>query len=422
MRVLLFLFLALSLRAEVPTSAENPAANRIRPVAVVLSPDWTARIPPAGAVNAPEFLTTVYPGQRIAIGLIAEGPDRAHAFDGAKLRVARAPREFAPIAVRPLKAEGADFALMVLEAAKLSQTQQSEIAAKSTLLTLAVFDPDWTVPAADAPTELTLTAEISGTTQPVTLEPIRLKVRPTNDWLAGPPPAAHAAAQQMNRYRPGVAPGELIAALGAVARENRLGIAAVSSYFAFAFKTNPDARAAAIAAYERADPDLQPALLRVLRLGGADLPVLFPSLSADALEPFEMLAPLEDPRKLPREQDPVDPQAVSKFGNTMDQCWAGWMTTGDQSYLRALVDLLADAGDFPALSAWQQAHTGAKGLNARVVRGLRYMIAGWSISSFQHTDPLVMDWLRYWQKDPTVPAIIRSEIAALPTNPAFKRK
>jgi hypothetical protein len=250
-----------------------------------------------------------------------------------------------------------------------------------------------------------------------------LKIRPTRDWLTGSALSAETASKQMNRYRAGVAPGQLIASLAAFAREGHLGVSSVSSYFAFAFNANPVAHAEAIALGAQGNPELQPALLRVLRLGGADLPKLFPALAGTAaLEPFETMAPIDDPRKLPRFHDPVDLQAVSNLGNTMDQCWAGWMATGDKTYLRTLVDLLEGADDFAALTQWQKARTGAKGLNAHVARGLAYQIAGWSIGSFQRTDPLVMDWLLYWQNDPSVSPTVRREIATLPTNPAFRQK
>lgn len=428
--VLLFLSLALYLHAEVRNATAASAPNRIRSSVLVLSPQWPAQIPPKGPVNVPEFFTTVYPGQRIAVGLVAEGPDREHAFDGAKVSVQIAPeadapigrRDLPPITVRHLKAEGADFALMALEAGGISTADRTATAEKTTLVTLAVFVPDWTVPATSAAAEVTLTVDITGTMLPVTLEAVHLKIRPTSDWLAGPAPSAEEAGKQLNRHRSGVAPGELISWLGAVARAGHLRIPAASSYFVFAFKTNPAAHAAAIAVCEQADPELQPALLLVLRRGGDDLSQLFPTLPAAALEPFEAVEPLADPRQLPQFRDPVDPSTLSKLGNTMDECWSGWSTTGDKTYLRAIVNLLEGASDYPALTAWQKARSGAKGLNARVARGLAYQIAGWSISSFQRADPQVMDWLLFWQNDPTVSPIVRREIAALPTNPAFRRK
>ena len=227
---------------------------------------------------------------------------------------------------------------------------------------------------------------------------------------------------QMNRHREDLSPGQVLNWFRVLAKSPALKAPPVSAFFAFTFKASPAARAAAVEAYPTLDPEIQPALLWVLRLGGYDLSQLLPTLSREALATFNAVEALPDPRLLPQFQDPVNLQAVRDIGNVMDQCWAGWMATGDRSYLRALVGLLEGAADYEAFKAWQNERGGAKGLNARVVRGLAYQIAGWSISSFQRTDPLVADWLHYWQNEPAVPAAVRREIAALPTNPAFQRK
>ena len=98
------------------------------------------------------------------------------------------------------------------------------------------------------------------------------------------------------------------------------------------------------------------------------------------------------------------------------------MATGDPSYLRALVGLLDGAADFPTYQSWVRAKGGVKGLNAQVARGLAYQIAGWSIGSFQRTDPHASDWLLFWQHDAAFPSGLRKEIASLAANPAFQRK
>ena len=96
------------------------------------------------------------------------------------------------------------------------------------------------------------------------------------------------------------------------------------------------------------------------------------------------------------------------------------MATGDQSYLRAIVDRLDGAEDFPAYQSWAKAHGGVKGMNSRVAEGLVYQIAGWSLGSFQRSDPLVADWLLFWKDDATFPSKSKKEIEGLASNPAFK--
>lgn len=192
-------------------------------------------------------------------------------------------------------------------------------------------------------------------------------------------------------------------------------------YFVFSFQANATTRAAVIAAYPSLPPETQSALLWVLRLGGSDLRQSFPAIPEEFIARYDSVTPLPDPRQLAEFRDPVDPGALRQLGNTMDLCWSGWMATGDKSYLRTLTGLLGHPGDFAELKTWQKNRGGEKGLNARVANGLAYQIAGWSIGSFQRTDPLVADWLAFWQNDPGMPEIVRGEIGGLATNPAFRR-
>lgn len=417
-------------RAEVKTVVERPGPSRIRPQVVIVAADWARRIPPTGRVNAPEFLSELCPGEKLGVGLLAEGADRERIFAGVEITVRLSPAgglavsrpSLKPVTVRALKAEGADISLQVLQAVGISETDRRKIEEATSLVTLAVFRPEWTAPEVGQVTDLEIAVTVKGVAMPVVAQPAHLKIRPVVDWLRKPPLSQDELKRSTNRFRADLGPGPLLASFTVVAKNGSLKAPAVRAFFVYAFKASPLASQAAAAAYPALDPDVQPALLWVLRLGGHDLPSLFPDLPAEKLAPFRDAEPLADPRPLPQFHDPLDPQAAGLIGHPMDQCWAAWMATGDQSYLRALVDLLAGAADFPAMKAWQEAKGGVKGLNARVARGLRYQIAGWSIGSFQRTDPLVADWLLFWQNDATVPTTIRQEIAALATNPAFKRK
>lgn len=428
--VLCGLFFALLAQAEVQRVAGEEAPNEILPRVFVLSPDWAERIPPKGPVNAPEFFTTLHPGQRIALGLMAKGPDRDRLFEGVSITVRQASpsngvgpwRDLKPVTVRPIKAEGADFALLALKAAGIAETERDKLEKATARVTMAVFTLEWTAPMDGGETDVELRVEVAGAALPVATESVHLKIRTAADWAKEPPMTDLEISRQANRYRADLAPGRLLNWFGVVAKSPMLKAPPVHGFYVYAFKSNPAARAAAVEAYPTLDPAIRTALLWVLRLGGHNLEELFPALPAETFAPFKAIEPLPDPRKLPRFEDPVDPQAVRAIGHLMDQTWAGWMATGDKGYLRALVGLLEDAADYPAYKSWQETRGGAKGLNTRVARGLTYQIAGWSIGSFQRTDPLVADWLQFWQNDPAVPETTRREISELSTNPAFKRK
>lgn len=415
--------------AEVLTAKAAVTPNRIRPELLVLPAAWAGQIPPRGRVNAPGFLRTLYPGQKIALAFIAEGPDRAKLMSEAKVSVRFSSptggtfeqHGLKPVAIRLVKAQGADFALVALNAAGLGAKDRESMEQATAMLSVAVFETEWTAPPVTRVEEVQISATISNEPAVGPIEPVSLKIRPTADWLGEPLPTGQEIGKSMNRYQEDLPPGRLLLMLKAVAEDGSLKAPTIAGFFGIAYRANPAARAAAVAMFPSLDPKTQTALLLVLRLGGQEISDLHLALPPGTMDSLREIEPLKDPRNLPHFQDPVASEEVRSIGHIMDQCWSGWMASGDPSYLRALVGLLAGAPDFPAYQSWTKNKGGAKGLNAAVARGLAYQIAGWSIGSFYRTDPHVTDWLLYWENDPAMPAVLRQEIAALPTNPAFRR-
>src|SRR5262249_2023017 len=82
--VALFLIAALTAVTD-PSRAATAAPNGLKPNIFVLSPDWVSSLPPKGRVNPPDSFSTLQPGQPFMLGLLAEGPDRAKAFEGVEL-------------------------------------------------------------------------------------------------------------------------------------------------------------------------------------------------------------------------------------------------------------------------------------------------------------------------------------------------
>lgn len=427
--LLLGLCLLLPAHADVQITKENAAPSRIRPNLLVLSAAWAGQIPPSGPVNAPEVLSTLYPGQKIALALIAEGPDRDKLLSEVKVsvRISSPTKgtveqlDLKPAAIRRIKAEGADAALLALKAGGISGKDREIMEQATALISFGILQSDWAAPPVEQPEEVQITATISGNAPAVALESVSLKLRPTADWLNEPLPSQQEIGKYMNRYHEDLSPGRLLHMLTAVVSNGSLEAPAISGFFATAFRDNSAARRVALALFPSLNPKTQSALLFVLQLGGQDISGLSSTLPGGATASLPTVKPLIDLRNLPPFADPVTPEAVRGIGDIMDQCWCGWMATGDQSYLRALVGLLSGAPDFQAYQSWVKTKGGVKGLNASVARGLAYQIAGWSIGSFQRSDPHAADWLHFWENDPTFPAALRQEIAALATNPAFRR-
>lgn len=428
-QVLLFAVAATVLRAESQESKSAEVPDRIRPVLTVVPAEWCGKLPPTGTVNAPDFLSVLHPGQRVAFALLSEGANRDQLFEGTALRIQVSDSHggacelelSTPTAVRRIKAEGADMALAILEAGQISAGDREKIEAVSSMVSLAVFSTSWSVPAVGGRESIKFAAALVGGPGQLEIEPATLSIRPVSDWLAEPLPSREKTNAGMNRYRAGLAPGEVLQMLIAAANSGDIGNPSLYGFFVIATQNDPLLRDALIASFGSIDRPAQQAVAIILQMAGFDAAELLPQLPSELRETLQQIRPLQDPRHLPRFVDPVDPAAVQGVGAIMDRCWAGWMATGDRSYLRALVELFNAAADYPALEEWTRTRGGLPGLNARVARGLAYQISGWSVGSFQRTDPLVSDWLIYWRNDPETPESLRTEIANLPTNPAFRR-
>lgn len=412
--------------------AAEPATpiTRVHPHIAVFDGAWPDKLPPRGSVNAPNFLETLSPGQAVRFGLTVQGPDRDTLLRGATGRLtirllpggAQETFEFRAGAIRSLKAQGADAALVALSAAGIADAEREKLRTATTLTNLAISTASWTVPDSPEAVEVELRLELSGDLPGTSIPPARLPIKSTPAWLQAPASTPEALARTMNRYRGDLSPGEYLATLRGLAGTPALNARSVRSFLVHRLRSDPATRAAVVAAFPELEARTQEAALLLLRLAGEDLRPLFPTLPEKRLAAFATTAPLAPPGLSPGFRDPVQPQAVRGVGNIMDDCWGAWMATGETRHLRALVDLLAHQADFAEFEMWQKQRGGEKGLNARVANGLAYQIAGWSIGSFQRTDPLVADWLAYWQDDPETPEVIRRELKSLPLNPAFRRR
>jgi hypothetical protein len=430
--LVLFLCLApaMPLRADIRLPNDSPVANRVRPVIRLLPAGWIREISPNERVNPPEFLSSLYPGQKIALAVVADGPDRDKLLSGLRIQVRiTSPRngtaEFRnlqPQAIRKIKAEGADMALLMISGGGISKQEREAIEKSTSLVSFAVFIPDWTVPFADRSETLQVSVSVTGDPSSPSIDALSVPLKASADWLKEAPVGRQEISNFLHRYHEDIAPGMLLFMLRSAALIDDMRQSALSGYFTIAYRENRGARAEAIRLFPSLDAKTRGALALVFRLGGLDVGTLLPGLPPESLAALRLVEPLKDPRRLLDFKDPIAPEELRRVGGIMDGCWDGWMATGDSSYLRALVDLLGAAPDFPVFQAWAKSRSGAKGINAQVARGLAYQIAGWSIGSFQRADHHVADWLEFWEKDPSVSASLRKEIAALPNNPNFRRK
>jgi hypothetical protein len=426
---LLILACSTPLLAQVQAIKGAPHPARINRALWLLPSGWATRIPPRGTVNAPGQLQVLAPGQGFEVALIADGDNREELLDGRLLTLKITTsagvvekRDLKPISIRPVKASGADMVMMALDAGGIQKQDRAAIERSISMVSLAVFEPGWEAPVLGREEQVRIEATIVGGRTPIPkIDAVRLRLRPWSDWQKDAQPDPASLQDLMSGFHESPQPGRLLSMLKAAARSKALKQPSVQGFFVAAFRQNSMARQEAVKTLPSLDPLSKWALLMVLRLGGEDISSMLADFPEDATSSLREIQPMKDPRIFPAFTDPVDPQAVAGIGAPMDQCWGSWMATGDPSYLRSLVGLLNGAADFEAFQLWIKTKGGTKGLNAQVARGLAYQIAGWSLSSFQRTDPQVSDWLLFWQDDPDLPLALREQIRSVPQNPAFKR-
>jgi len=108
---------------------------------------WKGLLP---QVNVPPVRTRAFPGQRLTIGVGARGKERdallrsgTYSFAVEFGGVTKEFKDLRPVDIRGIKAEGSDFAMYLLGAAKV---ETKEVEGMLSMVSLALFDLDWAVP------------------------------------------------------------------------------------------------------------------------------------------------------------------------------------------------------------------------------------------------------------------------------------
>jgi hypothetical protein len=162
------------LTAAMETVQERP----LKPVSLREDPwlmpaGWLGHLPPTGTANAPGEVRALCPAQGLAVAIVADegradGSDREQALRGCSvsLKFEYGGRTWTasglrPAAIRKLKASGADMVLAVLDNVGIAKEELSRMEQGTSMVTVAVFPADWTVPALAAEEELTVHVELS---------------------------------------------------------------------------------------------------------------------------------------------------------------------------------------------------------------------------------------------------------------------
>ena len=423
---LLVAFAAAFLSSEAHAAPPRAKAARLLPQVQVFAPEIVRTIWPAAgrSVSAPVPRKVVVPGQAVAIAVVAEGEGRDALLqgsmftyrilvDGKQTRVGTQP----PVAVKRVKAEGAGAIVHSLGAAGLADAELKKVEGALTMVSVAAFVPDWAAPEVKARSVVKVEGEVTlPGGERIALAPAQFAVEAWAVAAAAPPFQDEASLQAwMNGYAVAPEPQHLGAALRIGARIGADPFAVVG-FSSHAIEVAPPGAVPSVIAAMRGEDERARALGAIaLRWAHEDGSAL-----ADTLSP-EWRTRLESFPDRPQGYS-LDPEP-SNLGQTtqrMDLLWAEFMATGRPEPVRAIVDLLRFRDDYGAYVKARQTPGKDKTLTPAIARGVVYATAGWSLTSFTRSTPIVADYVARWQEDGTVSPVVREELRRLLVNEAFR--
>jgi hypothetical protein len=369
-------------------------------------------------VNAPQNLKLLNPGQCIRVGIVATGDGRDGYLEKTQLSFSV---DFAghvdshplsPLAAtKQIKPEGGDFVTAALNAANIQNPLL-------TLASLGASADKWCVPADAQDGTATVEAEIESPSGHQKQIPTRIQIESFETGSKRTFKATEDPNDFFMNYHWQPHPARLFPAVQSLAADKRRtsekpeDLESVAAAFAAALKANPTAtkdftgRISTQSGFTRAFG------LLVLLNAGYDIG---PVLKTMSQEDRQMLTQHPD---LP---DPFDFSHVESIGMLQDMLWGKFMTTGEFAPIRQIASALAWRSDWDDLEKARKSSNPPKEWTPAIGRAVGYSAAGWSLCSFQHSDPLAADYIEYMLASPDTSLAIKSELKGLFTNPAFQR-
>jgi len=417
------LLIAVLLLASIPTlllSQNYKVVKKLPPAAAmdhsfaildaVVTEQWPATLP---LVNAPTDMELLNPGQCIRGAALANGEGQEPYFDHASLswtvRVAGKDVDLASSPanlIKQIKLEGADRVLAALQAGAIKGPIPSMAEG-----TMAASGDKWCVPqgASDQKVEVRVTVtrgdeQTALKAQTIQIESLASAAKKTfkddkefSDFL--------------QNYHQSPEPGRLLPALQyATAGEPKSMIPFY--FFRAAFKQ--DAATAQGFGPELAASAKPAKMFGLILMDKAGVALVEPPTLSD--DEKQTLA------ETPDFPDAYDSKPIEQLGAKQDFLWAAFSATGHLQPLSALVNELAWRSDYDAFDAMRKAGKKPGALTDSIMRGVTYAAAGWSLGSFQRSDPLAADYIDAISANPSTPSNIKEELAHLNTNPAFKQQ
>jgi hypothetical protein len=372
-------------------------------------------------VNAPANVTLLNPGQCVRVGVLATGDNRDSYLEKTKLSYwvtfagQKQEQALASLALyKQIKPEGGDFVTQALAAADIKNPML-------TMASMGMSADHWCAPDDASDGKATVEAEIESpagnqtlkrsTIQIESFETGSKKVFKDTQELSN---FLMVYYRQPNSARLLPALQSIISEIAAAKPEDKHSadfIDNVAAFLTAALKSDPVAAKDFLARIAAEPPMTRTLGLLVVRSAGYDISGVLNNLSAEAQQKFQTIHPLADP---------YDLSPNSTLFHHLDLMWSTFGATGQFQPIKTIASTLAWRSDFDDFDKMRKSGTHISELTPSIARGLAYMAAGWSMGSFQRTDPLVADYIEYMLASPDIPESIKTELKGLQTNPAFK--
>jgi hypothetical protein len=400
---------------------QKPSPPQIAPQIVLLAESvvqtqWKHTL---DLVNAPQSVLLLNPGRCIRVGIYSTGDNRDDYLQ--KTRVSFRVKFAGHSDVQPLappsefkkiKPEGSDSVTAVLSAAGVKLP-----AAMKTMASLGVSADHWCAPidAGDGTAAVEAEVESPSGHQALSSSTIQIESFETGSKKSFKDGEELGKFSQTYYRQPN--PARLLPSLqffvADQTQHSRQGQGEIfAAFLSAAAKADPLA-AQDFRTRIAAQPPLTRALgLLILRSAGFDISSVLNTLSAEDQQKFLSLTPLQDPYDLTPTRD---------LFQHLDMMWAVFGATGELKPVKTIASALSWRIDYEDFDKLRKTPNHPSTLTPSIVRGVTYTAAGWSLWSFQRSDPLVADYIDYLLASPDTPEAVKSELVGLSTNPAFKR-
>lgn len=361
-------------------------------------------------VNAPTYLTELNPGQCIRIGAVVTGDDSISFFKqpqiGFVVHFAGHDSDI-PLAsatdLKEIKPVGLDVIQSILDKSGLKYQVPFASA-------MAASPGMWCVPGDALAGEVKIETSIVNGGKKTSLKSVKLTV--LSPEKPGKPPFTDKTVDEwLQTYYRHPQPEFLIALMPSIFQHDNAANS-MQQFVVSAMKRDPAVVARLGPQLAKADPQSQAMMVKLAAEAGIDMKI-----------PFE-LSPMQKEfvAKLPDLADAFHPVADIHIGEKQDMLWSMFLATGDRAPVDSIIGMLGWRADYEAFAKMREAHQEITELTPSIAHAVAYSAAGWSIGSFQRTDPLVADYIAATIADPKTPEAIRKELQSLDSNPAFKKQ